>query len=92
MMKQMPMGIGYKETWKCGESLNFKHAFKTCRLMIKLRNKAVKALGVSEESLLDTMMINFFRSKWESDVDKLNQLSYDFKSLCFTLKSKHQIN
>ena len=92
MMKQMPMGIGYKETWKCGESLNFKHAFKTCRLMIKWRNKAVKVLGVSEESLLDTMMIKIFRSKWESDVDKLNQLSYDFKSLCFTLKSKHQIN
>ena len=51
----------------------------------------MKALGVNEESLLD-MMIKYFRSKWESDVDKLNQLSYDFKSLCFTLKSKHQIN
>ena len=92
MMKQMPIEIGYKETWKYGESLNFKHAFKTCILMIKWRDKAMKVLGVSEESLLNPMMIKYFRSKLESDVDKFYRLSYDFKSLSFTLRSKQQIN
>ena len=51
----------------------------------------MKDLGVSDVSLLD-MMIKYFRSKWESEVDKLNQLSYDFKNFSFTIKSKHQIN
>ena len=48
----------------------------------------MKVLRISEESLQD-MMIKYFWSKWESDADKLNQPSYDFKVLSFILKSKH---
>ena len=46
----------------------------------------MKILGFSDVSLLDVMMIKYYRLKWESDVEMLNQHSYDFKSLRFTLK------
>ena len=92
LMKQMPIKFGYKETWKWGESLNFKHAFNSWKLMIKWREKAMKALGADEVSSLDVTMRRCFTSIKSSEINKLNEIAADFNNLCLTLRSKHRIN
>ena len=92
LMMQMPIKFGYKETWKWGESLNFKHAFNSWKLMIKWREKAMKALGADEVSSLDVTMRRCFISIKSSEINKLNEIATDFNNLCLTLRSKHRIN